>query len=228
MTAVPESLRGRYSKEDLQEAFERKVLAPGIYNVVIESAERQVSKKGYYMIKTVVRPLEEEGVVESASTNVKLTTFVLLPFENDDADLELPANYQENIKRWMGEAPKTMRALFGEDEVPFFPRQDPKTKKFKFNGETIDNSAVDAAKKKVVDTAMEKAADLWEEPESIVGNVLYASVKLDDNSGSIWPAVNRLFGALPQKAKVQDPGDWFVGEGQAAELLAEARAKRQR
>ncbi|NJO17720.1 MAG: hypothetical protein HC877_18880 [Thioploca sp.] len=179
----------------IKSAIDRYGLAEGWYGGLVIAADAVESKDSHHiMLQMTFMPLKD---LEDMDSKVGPTARfnMVTPFQN--------ANFSDHI------APDTggicisnMRALYGVDEIPYFPRKDKDSGIFMFENEPIDESDINKIKKEITINALNKLADLLETPAEIIRNdyFIYFHVKHDSYGANI----DKLAAELPADASLVD------------------------
>lgn len=189
-----------YNEDDVNRGASKKRLYQGKwYPFCIKQATAKTSGSGHYMIVTQNAPLKDPG--DDASVGgTAVRDNIVLPFDNSDVK-------EQEAPNTSGSCIGTLRAVYGPDEIPYFPRRD-KDGRLMFKGEEIDPETEASNRKEVTTAAYDKLIALYEDPSDLLGHVFWGRVKHEGDFDNI----DRKAFELPQNADVATADD-FIDTG---------------
>ncbi len=158
----------RYNQEQIKAAMEKRnrKLAGGILvKVRCIAAAKSTPKEPKYNLghELSLALVKDDGEI----SNVKIRNWVTFPLINTEVEDHVPPDTINMV------VPMVQAFANDEEEAPYYPRRDPKTKKMMYKGEEIDPNEADDYVAQAADTCMalidkvEQDPSWWEGREAI-------------------------------------------------------------
>lgn len=154
-----------FTSDDIAKHSTRPSLTDGWYQWICTQAETTVAKSGHLMIDTRNAPLAEADDPSSKVAKFAVRDNIILPFDNPNmADHKAPNT--------AGLCHAKLMAIFGEDEIPDYPRVVDGVLTYK--GEEIQKVDEQAYREEVTALVFHKLQELWQDPTPLVDQAFFA------------------------------------------------------
>jgi len=185
-----------FDDSDVERASTRDMLSPGWYAFVIKDHKKDTTHENHHLrSKFSLAPLKDPTDDNTESTPRAFHS-IIYPFKNDSQEGHAPPNT-------LGIAASFLRAILGEDDVPYFPRRI--DGQLTYRGEPIDKKQEEACRKEATKIQMNALlAIATGDDDALVGAVFFGLVV---HKGE-YANIKVVRGEPPTDAELVDPDNF--------------------